>query len=66
MRAADTRPSILLAAKAAARESGIPYSSLRDAAFRGELPVVKVGGRAWYFKRADLHRWIDSRTESFK
>lgn len=44
---------------AAARESGLPYTTLRDLHFRGELPVVKVG-RAWYVDARDLDRFIES------
>jgi excisionase family DNA binding protein len=40
-----------------AREMGIPYTTLRDLAFRGELPVVRFG-RAWYFDRRDLARLV--------
>lgn len=54
----EPRPR-LIAAKAAATVSGIPYGSLRDLAHRGELAVVRVG-RAWYFDRADIDRWIDT------
>ena len=53
------RSSRLITAKHAAAELGIPYTSLRDAAFRGEIPVVKVG-RAWYFERKDLDRYVDT------
>jgi excisionase family DNA binding protein len=52
----------LVAAKAASRQSGIPYGSLRDLAHRGELPVIRVG-RAWYFDRGDIDRWIETRKE---
>ena len=41
------------------REIGIAYTSGRDAAFRGELPVVKIG-RAWYVDRRDAVRFIES------
>ena len=54
--------TVLVPARQAAEETGIPYTSIRDLAFRGELAVVKVG-RAWYFRRTDLARWIDSRAE---
>ena len=54
----------LLDAKTAARALGIPYCSLRDVTFRGELAVVKVG-RRWYFDRRDLERFIDSHKERF-
>lgn len=53
----------LLGAKEAAKEIGIPYTSLRDRAFRGEIPVVKMG-RAWYFDRADLARFIERTKEN--
>lgn len=52
----------LTPAKAAARDSGIPYTTLRDLVFRGELPVVRLG-RAWYFDRRDLSRFIDRAKE---
>jgi hypothetical protein len=40
----------------------LPYCTLRDVAFRGELAVVKVG-RRWYFDRRDLVKFIDSHKE---
>lgn len=56
----------LITAKQAAKELGVPYSTLRDAHFRGELSVVKMGVNdrhgAWYFERAELDRWIESKT----
>lgn len=52
----------LLPAKRAADYLGLPYTSLRDAAFRGELPVVKVGSR-WYFDLRDLEQYILSHKE---
>ena len=52
----------LVPAKAAAAETGIAYTTLRDLVFRGELPVLKIG-RAWYLDRADLARFIDSHKE---
>lgn len=55
----------LVSAKVAAAELGIPYTSLRDLVFRGELPVIKVG-RAWYFDRRDLENWIATRKERHK
>jgi excisionase family DNA binding protein len=54
--------SRLVPAKTASREIGIAYTTLRDLAFRGEIPVVKVG-RAWYFDRRDLESWIASHKE---
>ena len=49
-------------AKKIARKKGIPYTSLRDVAFRGEIPVVKIG-RAWYFDESDVDTWIAARKE---
>ena len=54
--------SRLVRAKVAAAETGIPYTSLRDLAFRGEIPVIKIG-KAWYFDRQDLESWIATRKE---
>jgi excisionase family DNA binding protein len=51
--------SRLLPARAAALETGIPYTTLRDLVFRGEMPVVRIG-RAWYYDRRDLDRFIDA------
>lgn len=51
--------SRLISAKEAASQIGIPYSSLRDAAHRGLIPVVRLN-RAWYFERADLDKFIES------
>jgi excisionase family DNA binding protein len=53
----EERRGVLVPAVRAAREVGLPYTSLRDVAHRGEIPVVFVG-RAWYFRRADLMRWV--------
>jgi excisionase family DNA binding protein len=59
----STQPAArLVPAKAAAEETGIAYTTLRDLVFRGELPVLKIG-RAWYLDRADLARFIDSHKE---
>jgi excisionase family DNA binding protein len=49
----------LIGAKRAADEYGLAHSSLRDIVHRGELPVIRVG-RAWYFERRDLDRWIEN------
>jgi excisionase family DNA binding protein len=48
--------------KVAAREIGLPYTTLRALAQRGEIPVVKVGVR-WYVDRGDVDRWIVEHTE---
>ena len=52
----------LAPAKVAAREYGIPYTTLRDRVLSGELPVVKLGS-AWYFDRRDLDRFIERAKE---
>jgi excisionase family DNA binding protein len=57
----QTSPQLVPAKKAAA-ELGIPYTSLRQLAFNGDLPVVRLG-RAWYFKRIDLSNFVERRTE---
>jgi excisionase family DNA binding protein len=54
----------LVTAKDASIETGIAYTTLRDLVFRGELPVVRIG-RAWYFNRDDLDRWITEHTERY-
>lgn len=54
--------SRLVGSKQAAADLGIPYSSLRDLAHKGELQPVRVG-RLLYFERRDLEKWIASRKE---
>jgi hypothetical protein len=53
--------SRLLSAQAAAEYTGWPYTTLRDAALRGNLPVIRIPGqnRMW-FDRRDLDRAIDA------
>jgi excisionase family DNA binding protein len=51
--------SRLIASKQAAAYLGIPYSSLRDQAHRGELETVRVG-RLIYFERRGLDQWIEA------
>jgi hypothetical protein len=57
----------LIPAKQASAQLGVPYSTLRDAHFRGELPVVKIGKNdthsAWYFEARDLDAWVNTRKE---
>ena len=51
----------LLSAQAAARYLGVPYTSLRDWALRGEVPIVRVSNcRRLWFDRRDLDRAIES------
>jgi excisionase family DNA binding protein len=52
----------LAPAKRAAEELGIPYTTLRDLAFKGQIPVIRLG-RAWYFDRGDLKRFKDQHRE---
>jgi hypothetical protein len=51
----------LLGAQAAARYLGVPYTSLRDWALRGHIPIVRVPDcRRLWFDRRDLDRAIDA------
>ena len=62
---ATVTTSRLIPAKRAARELGVPYSTLRDAVHRGELAVVRLGRQdrhaAWYIERRDLDARITAR-----
>jgi excisionase family DNA binding protein len=51
----------LLSAQQAASYLGVPYTSLRDWALRGHLPIVRVPDcrRLWFDKR-DLDRAVES------
>jgi excisionase family DNA binding protein len=53
------RAARLIKVAAAAAEYGHKYTTLRDIAHRGELPVIRVG-RAWYFERRDVEAWIEA------
>jgi len=54
-------PPRLLSAQAAARYLGVPYTSLRDWALRGHIPIVRVPDcRRLWFDRKDLDRAIDA------
>lgn len=57
-----TRTPQLIGAKPCSREYGFKYTSLRDIAHRGEIPVIRVG-RAWYFDRGDVEDWIAKNKE---
>jgi hypothetical protein len=46
----------------AALESGFAYGTLRDAHFRGELAIIKVG-RRWYIEVEELARFVERNTE---
>jgi excisionase family DNA binding protein len=51
----------LLSAQAAAKYLGVPYTSLRDWALRGHIPIVRVPDcRRLWFDRRDLDRAVDS------
>lgn len=52
--------------KRKALKEGVPYTSARDAHFRGELPIVKFGAgtrQRWYVEHRDWEAWIESRKE---
>lgn len=55
---------ILLTLQQAARETGVPYTSVRKLVLDGHLPRVQLGEskRTWV-KRADLERLITNSTE---
>ncbi len=44
--------------KASVEDRGIPYTTARDHALRGEIPYFKFG-RAWYVDAADLDAFIE-------
>lgn len=51
----------LLSGQAAARYLGVPYTSLRDWALRGHVPIIRVPDcRRLWFDRRDLDRAIES------
>jgi excisionase family DNA binding protein len=51
----------LLSAQGAAKYLGVPYTSLRDWALRGHIPIVRVPDcRRLWFDRKDLDRAIDA------
>lgn len=50
----------LLNAQDAAMYLGIPYTTLLDAARRGEIPYVRIPGcRRWFFDRRDLDQAVE-------
>lgn len=58
-RAAGPDPR-LLSAQTAARYLGVPYTTLRDWALRGHLPVIRAPqSRRMWFDRKDLDRIVD-------
>ena len=60
LRSPDPLPR-LLSAQAAAQYLGVPYTSLRDWALRGHVPIVRVPDckRLW-FDRRDLDQAIEA------
>jgi hypothetical protein len=44
------------------REHGLAYSTMRDAALRGELAIIRIG-RSWYVDYAELDRFLDRHTD---
>ncbi len=57
-----TKKPRLLTVKRAAEAAGIPYTSARDMALRGEFPLVRIGRRLYTFHDA-IDRWIDAHVE---
>ena len=56
-----TGDSRLLSAQAAAAYLGVPYTSLRDWALRGHIPIVRPPDcRRLWFDRADLDRAVEA------
>lgn len=54
----------LLNAQEAAAYTGIPYTTLRDMAHRGDVPFVRLPNvRRLWFKRRDLDQLIEACTE---
>ena len=63
-RARSTRESRLLSAQDAAEYLGVPYTTLRDWALRGHVPVVRAPqSRRMWFDRRDLDRIVEQRKE---
>jgi excisionase family DNA binding protein len=59
--AGESTGSRLLSAQDAAAYTGWPYTTLRDVALRGHLPVVRIpGSKRMWFDRRDLDRAIDA------
>ena len=57
---AATSAGRLLTAKDAAHYLGVPYTTLRDWAHRGILPVVRFPDcRRWWIDRHDLDRVVE-------
>lgn len=58
--AVATSPRLLSAQRAAAY-TGWPYTTLRDAALRGHVPIVRIpGSRRMWFDVRDLDRCIEA------
>jgi hypothetical protein len=58
---AECGPGRLLSAQDAASYMGVPYTSLRDWALRGHVPIVRVPDcRRLWFDRRDLERCIEA------
>lgn len=63
----SSAPIKLVPLKAAAEQRGIPYSSARDMAFRGEIHIFRSGSNEryarWYVDEKELDRLIETRLE---
>jgi predicted DNA-binding transcriptional regulator AlpA len=52
----------LIRAPEVVRQYGIALGTLRDVVFRGELAVIRIG-RAWFFERVDVDKFIEERKQ---
>jgi excisionase family DNA binding protein len=53
----------LLSVRAVSEATTLPASTIYDLVARGELPVVRVTGRAIRIAEDDILRWIEVRRE---
>jgi excisionase family DNA binding protein len=53
----------LLSVRAVSEATTLPVSTIYDLVARGELPVVRVTGRAIRIAEDDILRWIEVRRE---
>lgn len=56
------QPARLIPIKRGAERIGLPYTSVRDMCFKGELHVFR-SGRRWYLDQRELDQWVEGRLE---
>ena len=65
MTAPTPAPLKLTPLKTVAAKRGLPYSSVRDAAFRGEIRIFRSGSgeryARWYVDEREFDQYIESR-----